>query len=188
MAVATPSHRSEHTGDALLDRIQANVRSLVQTVAQVIATAEARRTVSMMLASDFTCTEATLQATNLTFAVRKGECWEVEYCGRSACSSVDGMGYGVGAPVGSTISGEVYSSLANVGVAEWFLTAITSISTFIVASHVGASDAGRPDFIRARVKVAADGFITILASSVTAGTTTTISQKSYLQAIKVIEV
>ncbi len=181
------THRQEHTGDPLLDRIQANVLRVVQTVQQLLATVEARRVVSLMLEASFTTTAATAQSTKLTFAVKKGECWDVEFWGDASCSSVNGMCYAIGAPAGSTAAGWIDSSSTNTAVANWLTDQVTAPNTLSSACHAGASNVGRPDRINVRVKAGADGFVTLQVASVTAATTTTIAAKSHLRASKVVE-
>ena len=182
--VASPTHRYEHTGNALLDRVQDNVRRLIASVVQLVVVVEARRVVSLMLEEDFTTTAATAQSTKLSFAVVKGESWDVEVCGNGGCSTVDGMKYAIACPAGSVLSGELDSSSANIAVANWTRQALTA-STLSAATHVGATNAGRPDRINARVTVGADGFITLQAASATAADTTTVYAKTYLRASKV---
>ncbi len=184
MALGAPTHRTEHTGDPLLDRIQANVARLIQAVQLLMDVVELRRTVSLMLAADFTTTAATAQATKLTFAVVRGECWDVEVWGYGACSTTTGMKYEIDCPTGSRASGELESSSANAAVANWTTQGLTA-GTLSAATHVGASNSGRPDRINVRVIVGSDGFITLKVASAAAGDTTTLSALSYLRAFKV---
>ncbi len=181
------THSQEHTGDALLDRIQSNVLRLVQAVQKLLVDFEARRVVSLMLASDFTTTTATAAATKLTFAVSKGETWDVEFWGYAGCSSTNGMKYAIGCPAGSVLLGELESSSSNTAVANWG-TEPLSASTMSSPTHVGATSTPRPDRINARVFVGADGAITLQVASATSGTTTTLTGKSYLRASKVTRV
>ena len=179
------THSQEHTGDPLLDRIQANVLRLVQAVQGLLVTVEARRVVSLMLAAAFTTTANTAQSTKLTFPVKKGETWDVEVWASASCSTVAGVAYALGAPTGSTVDGWIESSSVDTSVANWLTLQVSAVNTLSAACHAGASNAARPDRINVRVSVAADGDITLKVASITAATTTTLSAKSYLRASKV---
>jgi len=184
--VDAPVQRTQFTGQAVLDRLQANVRALVDTVRQLVAVVESRRVVAMMLAEDFSTTRAVAQNTLLTFPVVKGELWDVEFFGYGACSTVTGMKYAVGCPAGSVMSGELESSSTNTAVANWTTQGLTA-STLSAATHVGASNAFRPDRINVRVKVGANGAITIQAASAAAADTTRVAARSLLRANRVVE-
>lgn len=186
--VTPPVHKNEQTGNPVLDRIQDNVRGVVQVLTKLIAAITKAQPISLMLKSDWSTTLATPQPTPLTFPVKAGDIWDVDYFGLDACSSTNGMGHAIGAPPNSTVSGVLYSSSANTAAANWILIAITSPNAFIGACHVGASNAGRPTHLNVRVKAGADGAITLKACSVTAGTTTGIAAKAYLRAMRVTEV
>ncbi len=182
----TPAHRNEFTGNAGLDRVQENVRSLIAYVKAVVAGLPS--IVSLTLAADFTTTDATAQSTHLTFPVKAGEVWDVEYWGNAGCSNTNGMAYAIGAPTGSTASGWIETSSTNTSVTNWLTLQITAIDTLSAACHAGASNAGRPDRINVRVIAGADGAVTLKAASITAASTTTIAALAYLRATKAVKV
>lgn len=181
-----PNHKQEHTGNPVLDRIQQSLRNVIHALATLMVSFETTRVVSLALAKPFITTSGTLAPTPLTFKVKAGEIWVVEYCGLETCSSTNGMGFGIAAPANSTVTGTLWSSAGNTAVANWVLSTFFAVNTFISALHVGAPSTGsRPTTINARVRVVADGFITIMVQSVTAGTTTTIATDTFLKATKV---
>ena len=100
--MSLPNHRSEATGSAALDRIQNNVRQLVDVV-RTLLDAQPR---SVMLTETFSTASTLPTPTKLAIAVKAGECWDVTFQGRGSCSNVGGMGYALGAPPGSTVQGE----------------------------------------------------------------------------------
>lgn len=181
---AMPPHRDERTGNVVLDRIQENVRKLFVTLAALLAV----QPIGVCLAADFTTTSANPVNTPLRLPVKAGEVWDIEFFGRGACSSVNGMGYAFGAPPGSTVSGVLYSSSTNTLVANWLLLTFSSINTAIGTCHAGANTTPRPDSFNARVKVAQDGFIIVQAYAVTAGTTATVVAQSMLRGKRIAEV
>lgn len=182
--------RTTHTGNFAQDQAQ----RLAQQTAVKTNSIESRVTalerlvpVVLELAADFTTTLATAQNTKLTFPVALGDVWDVEFWGYGACSTVNGMKYAVAAPSGSVMSGELESSSTNTLVANWTTQTLVA-SALSAATHVGASNAGRPDRINVRVKVQAAGSITLQVASATAGDTTTLSAKALLRATRVTEV
>lgn len=179
-----PNFTREQTGNVILDRIQETLRALIAYVRAL----DLASSVTLMLAAAFTTTLATPQPTTLTFRVKAGELWDVEFTGRGACSSVNGMGYALGAPAGSEVSGALYTSSTNTSAANWLLYQFTAVNTAIGTCHAGASNAARPDSFTARVKCGQDGFITVLVYAVTAGTTATLFERSSLRASKATKV
>lgn len=178
-----PTHRSEATGNAVLDRIQNNVRALVSTV-RLLVDIQPR---SVMLAETFSTPSTTPVATRLTIAVKAGECWDVSLVGRGSCTNVAGMGYALGAPPGSTVQGSHVTSSTDATIANWLHFAVDTVNAALGTSHAGATDAGRPDTITARVKVGTqDGYITIMAYAV-AGTAK-VHAKSMLSGRRTAEV
>ncbi len=183
------AQRREHSGDFAKDQAQ----RLAQQVAQRVNRQEDQladldaKTVSLMLARDFTTTLATATSTPLSFPVKKDECWDVEFWGYGACSNTTGMKYALYCPAGSVASGEIESSSSNTSVANWTTDNVVA-NALLAATHVGASFAGRPDRFNARVKVAVDGNVTLQVASVTAGATTLLRAKAYLRATRVQEV
>ncbi len=141
------------------------------------------RQILLALAQDFVTTATSLVATPLAFPVRAGENWLVEVWADAACSSVNGMVYALGAPAGSQVRGWVQSSSTNTAVANWFVGQFTAANTASTACHVGATNAGRPDRIEARIEAATDGTISILVAGVSASTTT-ISRQAALRATR----
>ena len=164
--MSLPNHRSEATGSAALDRIQNNVRQLVDVV-RTLLDAQPR---SVMLTETFSTASTLPTPTKLAIAVKAGECWDVTFQGRGSCSNVGGMGYALGAPPGSTVQGEHITSSTNTSWANWLRLAIDTAGAAIGTCHAGATDAARPDSFTARVKVGSQsGHITVMAYAV-AGT------------------
>lgn len=173
-----PPHKSEQTGNAVWDRIQNNIRQIVDVVRQLISV----QPLSLISADAFKTTSAIPVETMLRFPVKAGEIWHVEFFGLGHCSSVNGMSYALGAPPNSVVSGIHYSSTASTAVANWFLSALPATpGTSFGAMHVGANDAGRPDNFYARVKCAGDGFISLKVHAITAGTTATLDGMALLR-------
>ena len=184
MNVPLPDHKSEQTGNPVLDRIQNNVRALFATVRALILV----QPVSVMLPDTFTTTSANPVATKLSFPVKAHENWRVDLHSSGSCSSVNGMGYALGAPPGSTVDGYLESSSTNTLVANWLVAQVATVGAGITPCHVGASDAARPDRMSARVQVGAqDGQIVIMIYAVNGGTAR-IYKKAHLGAWRVTEV
>lgn len=180
--IALPNFRREQTGNVQLDRIQGVVSDLVEAV-RALARA-VPDTVSLSLRSDFQTTSADPRATGLRFAVKAGETWNVEVWGNAACSSVAGVAYAIGAPTNSTVSGWIDTSSTNTAVANWLVVQLTAPNVASAACHAGASNSGRPDRITVRVTAAADGFVDIMFSSITSGTTSILSALAYMRATR----
>lgn len=179
-----PVFRRQHTGNAVLDRIQGVVEDLVAFARDQ----HSRQPVSLSLRTPFTTSSDLSQDTKLAFPVRAGETWDLEFWGNSQCSSTDGVKYEVGAPPDSTVSGWLESSSTNTSVTNWTTTEINAVNTQFGPFHAGASNAARPDRLQARVKAGRDGVVAIRICSETAATTTILSAKAHLRATRVTEV
>lgn len=176
--------RREHTGSAGADRLQADARRASIALQHQI---DQGLPLSLALRDAYTTTSADLQVTPLWFPVKAGDLWELEFWGFGACSSVNGMRYGIGAPDGSNVSGTIETSSTNTLVANWLIGTFTAANTASITCHAGATNAGRPDRIYARVKAASAGRIALLVASVTSGTTTTLAAQAYLRAHRYLE-
>lgn len=137
--------------------------------------------VVLVLTSDFTTTSATAQSTALTFPVRDGERWLVEFWGFAGCSTADGMKYAIGAPSGSTIDGILDSSLGSSTTDA--RVAITAVNTLTSAVHTVAGGE-RDDYINARLTISGSGSVTIQVASTTGGDTTTLRDLACLRAMR----
>lgn len=142
---------------------------------------DAYQPVVIYLPSAFTTTLATAQDTLLTFPVRSGEVWLVEVWAFGGSSTVNGMKYAIGAPTGSTVDGYLDSSSTTEESDQ--IEQITAINTLTAAVHVTAGGT-RPDYINARLSIAASGSVTIQAASTTGGDTTTIRSFACLRAVR----
>lgn len=137
--------------------------------------------VVLVLGSTFTTTSATAQNTALTFPVRDGEQWLVEFWGFAGCSTLNGMKYAIGAPSGSTVDGILDSSLgASTTDAR---VAITAVNTLTSAVHTVAGGE-RDDHINARLTIVGSGSVTIQVASNTGGDTTTLRSLACLRATR----
>lgn len=137
--------------------------------------------VVLVLESDFTTTSATAQSTALTFPVRDGERWLVEFWGFAGCSTADGMKYAIGAPSGSTIDGILDSSLGSSTTDA--RVNITAVNTLTSAVHTVAGGE-RDDYINARLTISGSGSVTIQVASTTGGDTTTLRDLACLRAMR----
>lgn len=184
-----PVHRGEQTGDPVLDRVQNNVRSLILAMREIydrVAALEAAAPISVMLRDDFTTTAATAQNTLLSFPVKAGECWDVDYYGAAGCAGdALGMKYAIAAPPSTVISGYLDSNLTSA--TDDTHPPITAVNTLTSAVHT-VNGATRPDHINVRLKAGESGNVTLQACSTTAGRTTTILAKAFIRAVRVTEV
>ncbi len=188
MAAAKIPQSRYHTGSFAGDEMQRQagvVASGANRLVDRVAALEGLSSVLLVLDVAFTTTAATAQPTKLRFPVNRGEEWLVEFWGYGSCSTVTGMKYAIGCPTGSTATGELESSSTNTLVANW-TTQTLSANTLSAATHVGATNAARPDRICVRVRVYDDGEIVLQAASASAGDTTTVYALSCLRATKVV--
>lgn len=166
--------RRVHTGSFEGEQMQ---RTAQQTAALAndtddrVATLETNAYRQVSLLKDYTTTEATAQTTPLSVTVAKGDIWHVEFWGLAGCSTVNGMKYALKAPVGSTVSGTLHSSLGSATTLAY--STVSAPNTLSSAVHTVAGGL-RGDWMTARVRVAADGVIAIQVASNTAGDTTTL--------------
>lgn len=92
------------------------------------------------LASNFTTSSTTSVSTNLTFAIGASEIWDVEITGTcQKATSATGMKIAIAAPVGCTISGEIFGGQATFAAAlvGQALPAINTLNTTAFATGIG---------------------------------------------------
>jgi hypothetical protein len=142
---------------------------------------DAYQPVAIYLTADFTTTSATAQNTALTFPVRNGEVWMLEYWGFAGCSTVNGMCYAIGAPTGTVVDGILDSSLG--AATTDARVQITAVNTLTSAVHTVAGGQ-RDDYINARLAIVGNGSVTIQAASATGGDTTTIRDYACVLAVR----
>lgn len=140
--------------------------------------------VLLCLAQKFTTNSQALKATPLSIPVKKGDLWFIEYWSLSHSAGAGGINLALLGPARSLVTGVLESSTANTAVANWFSTTILTLNAVISACHAGATDAGRPDRMQARVECGEDGRISIAASTVTAGSISTIDERALLRATR----
>jgi len=138
----------------------------------------------LCLAQNFTTNSQALKATPLSFPVQKGDLWFIEYWSLSHSAGAGGINLSVFGPPNSLVTGVLESSSANTAVANWFSTTFLVLNGVIAACHAGATDAGRPDRIQARIECGDAGRIAIAASTVTAGSISTIDRRALLRATR----
>lgn len=143
----------------------------------------------LCMAQKFTTSSQRLQPTVLSFPVKKGDLWFIEFWGLGHSAGAGGINYAVFGPPNSLVSGVLESSTFNTAVAQWFSQTITTLNTQTLGPcHAGATDAGRPDRLRARVECKSDGDIAIAAATVTAASLSTIDAQAMLRATRYIKV
>jgi len=141
---------------------------------------DAYEPVLLYLPSTFTTTAATATSTVLTFPVRAGEYWLVEFWGFAGCDTLNGVKYAIGAPSGTTIDGILDSSLGSATTDA--KVQITAVNTLTSAVHTVAANE-RDDYINARLLIGSTaGSVTIQLASNTAGDTTTLRSLACLRA------
>lgn len=134
----------------------------------------------LALDDDFTTTDNAATATPLTFPVRAGDVWSIEYLRTAECSTADGVAYAIDFPaVGSWIEGWVDSTAATL--ADRSLQRIMTSGLTATPIHTAVAEAA-PDRIVATVGIGEDGDLTIMAASVTNGDLTTIRKGASLRA------
>lgn len=132
------------------------------------------------LSSNFTTTSTSATPTNLTFPVKSGEVWILEFDGVAQCSSTGGSAYAIDAPGGSTVKGWLDSTTS--GLSARSLDQISTPSTLTGTAVHAVAATPAPDRIVATVTAGADGDVTIQAASQTSMQTTTIFAGATLRA------
>ena len=179
-----PSYRTEHTGQPMLDRIQAALAEAIDAIRRLDARLPALH--SLALRSDFTTTSADAQNTALEFPVHDGELWLIEGCFPiTVDGSANGMKYAIGAPPQSEITALLDSSLTSS--TDDTHVQITAVNTLTGAVHT-VNGGTRVDHLNGRIKVVGDGMCTLQVASTTAGNTTTVRARAWLRATRYREV
>ena len=174
-------HRSEQTGNAALDRIQSNVRNLVEYV----RTLARSQPTSIWLKEDFTTTSATAQSTKLTCKVEPGDILNIEGWLRTGVSGdALGMSYTFGAPSDTEISGSVLACMTATN--DLSFVSVDTINTATIAVHT-VNGGSRSASFNVRIRVFTKGDFTVRAHSTTATRTTTIKAKSLMRVTRVNE-
>jgi len=117
-------------------------------------------------------------ATPLTFPVRAGDVWSIEYLGTAQSETADGFKYAIDFPAGSWIEGWLDSTGGAITTRSLHHITDTSATG---AVHLAVEELA-PDRIVATVNVAADGDVTLMVASTTNGDTTTIKRGASLRA------
>jgi len=139
-----------------------------------------REWLAARLAASFTTTSTTATSTALTFQVVAGEVWVVEIQATTQCSGTGGMKYAIAAPAGSTIEGWIRSSTSAVTTLSY--QRVTAIGTLNSTALHTVATTPAPDVIKFCLVAGATGAVTLQATSVTSGQTTTIFALSSLSA------
>lgn len=178
------TQREEQTGNALIDRIQTRIRLVVDAIRALDA--RVPRTYVKTLPKAVTSTVTQLVTTGLSFPVKSGEVWLVEFKGLAGCSgSANGMKFGVLAPAGSTISGALDSSLTTA--TDDAHVQLTAINTATSAVHT-VNGSTRDDEASFVIKAGSDGVVAWAFQPTTSGNTATVAAKAWLRATIATEV
>lgn len=176
--MAAPAFKYEPTGNVALDRIQDGIRRAFAFLATLDARPEV---ISIVTEAPFTTTATTPQSTRLTFPVRAGDYWVIEYHGFAGNSNVAGMKYAVAAPTDTAIDGVLDTTLTSS--TDDTHVRIQTVNSPTIAVHTVAGGT-RSDHLIARLAVVKDGAVTLQVCSTNAGTTTTLDARAYLRATR----